>query len=222
MLKFKTAVLASVLSLGLVPSAEAISIDYTVRLDVTLNGSNPLTVAILEWDGASQATFSGFYDVTPTGVQTISHDAAFQPVKTLILGVDYGVTAADNHVVMFMNPEFAALALGVGFRDTFSGTPYHNGFRITAASAMSGSDAAQAWLLDWAFGVSSGNEAGALGGVGLTAQGIGAAFAPGGPNVGVEFSAGVPTTVPEPTSLILLGTGLALGARRLRKRRRTE
>lgn len=222
-MKLKTAVLASALLLGVAPAVGATTINYTVNINTTINDATSLSVAILEFDGLSSATFSStLYTVYTTGVQTITHEAAFVPEKTIIVGIDPAVpgdATTQDHTVFFMNPDFYDLALGTRFRDSLGGLSYPL-FRAHVDGALDGVQAEQAWLLDWAFGVSSGNEAGALGGTGLTAMGVGLAFDSYGPSIAGEYSILVPAAVPEPTSLLLLGTGLlAAGARRLRRRK---
>lgn len=205
----KTAVLSCFLTLGLASTVSATPISYTVDVGAgALNGHAITNVAILEFGGGFTNLDFG-YTLNAAGPTTLTHDVSFAVTSALIVGLDWPGPVGDNktHVVFFTNPGFAASADGVLFSLAFPHSR-HNDFISRLLAAESGDAAQRAWLA--AF---------------LAGDGAAAAFAPGDPTVAIEFTGGVilpPRVVPEPSSVVLLGLGLAASEaiRRRRKNRR--
>jgi hypothetical protein len=199
----KTAALASVFILGVASNAAATSISYTVNVGAgTLNGSNVTSVAILEAGGGQTSLSFLGSTLNAIGATTITHDVAFAPTSTLIVGLDLANDVGEiNHIVMFVNDEWAHNSEGIKFSVVFPHTR-HSEFITKLLAAEANDPVQQAWLRDVFFG----------------GDGAAAAFASDGASMGVEFTGTVLLT-PEPGSIVLLGLGLA-AAEVTRRRRR--
>jgi hypothetical protein len=203
MLRIRTLVLSLALIAGVAATANATSISYTVDVGGGAMNGNPVThVAILESNGTESSLSFGF-SLNVIGSTTLTHDSAFVPTSSLIVGLDLpGVVDPKTHIVFFTNPAFAYAADGLKFSVVFPHT-HHDDFAARLLAAEGGDAANQAWLLNFF----------------LTGDGAAAAFAPGDPTIGVEFTdAGLLT--PEPTTLVLFGLGGVVAAVRLRRRNR--
>jgi hypothetical protein len=203
MFMLKTAALASALFLGFASTASATSISYTVDVGAgTLNGNNITSVAILE-SGGGQTSLSWLGSaLNAVGATTFTHDVAFTPASTLIVGLDLAGGGNSTHLVFFTNNAFAQQSAGVLFSTVFPNTR-HSLFINHLLAAEAGDATEEAWLLAFFGG-----------------DGAPAAFASGGPSTGIEFSPGTVMT-PEPSSVVLLGLGLA-AAEVVRRRRRVR
>jgi hypothetical protein len=198
----KTAVLASALILGVASNAAASSISYTVNVGAgTLNGNNVTSVAILE-AGSGQTSLSFGYSLNAVGATTITHDVAFAPTSTLIVGLDLSGAGNSTHLVFFTDNAFAQASAAVLFSSVFPNTR-HGQFITHLLAAEAGDATERAWLLAFFGG-----------------DGAPAAFASGGSSTAIEFSPGTVLT-PEPGSVVLLGLGLA-AAEVTRRRRRVR
>ncbi len=199
------ALLCTVVSVG---SAGSIFVDYTLDISAgTLNGNDLTSVMILE-SGSGMVNLDFPYVVAGSGVSVLSHEVAFLPTMSLIVGLDLpSTTGGDNksHVVFFTNDTFATGAFGQKFSVVFPNT-HHDDFITRMLAAQSGDATQIAWLTDFF----------------LSGDGLSAAFATSTQPVGIEFSIGAPIATPEPQTLVLAGMGLlamvAAGRRRLGSR----
>lgn len=140
--------------------ARGVTVSYTANLSTSKG--NPVThLLILESDGV-HAVNAFIYpsDVPGRGTAVISHDALFQPAKSLLIGVTEGrdVDGSDKtQLVMLLDPSFAAAHEGSPFSSVFPGARHSE--TITKLMAAVAGDAAQlAWFTDAFF---SGPAAGA-------------------------------------------------------------
>ena len=197
----KTAVLAVALILGAAANATATTITYSLNLFGTINGSPITNVIILERNGAQTSLdTSASFVLNASGVTTLSHDVAFTPTETLIIGLDVpSGPDGTTHVLFMADPTWGWSVVGMRFRDVFN-TGYVD-FRSAVLAASNGDATKQAYLLDFF----------------ANGTGAPAAFASNGASLPVEFSIAV--VAPEPSTFVLVGLGAALvAARRLRKK----
>jgi hypothetical protein len=140
--------------------AHAVTVSYTANLQTSKG--NPVTdLLILESDGVHPVTASVHpSDIPGNGTVVISHDAPFQPAKSLLIGLTEGrdVDGSDKtQLVMLIDPAFAAANTGVPFSSVFPGAR-HNETITRLRAAVSGDAAELAWFTDTFF---SGPAAGA-------------------------------------------------------------
>ena len=202
MLRIRTLALSFALVVGIAASANATSISYTVDMGAgSITGSNVTNVVIMESAGGVTYLDFGFL-VNSSGQTTLTHDVAYTPTSTLILGLD--ISPAKTHHVFFANTTFVQNATGVKFSVMFPNTSYSL-LAPQLISAEGGDAASLAWLRNFFEG-----------------DGAAAAFASNGPNAGVEFTVGTPTVpTPEPSTFVLFGLGAAMTAAfRLRRAKR--
>lgn len=186
--------LLPLLSLCVTIPAAAVQVDYTLNFGLgTLNG-NPLTsIAILESGPGGQVSVDFPFTVPGSGIQTLSHNVAFQPTTSLIVGLDLPSTTGGDiktHVLFFANQNFVNGASGALFSVAFPNTR-HNAFITHLLAAEAGDATELAWLTSFF----------------LTGDGAAAAFATGTQPAGIEFTVGVPL-VPEPLTYSLTAAGL--------------
>ena len=166
--------------------AQGITVSYTANLNTSKG--NPVThILILETDGVHPVqAFIYPADVPGRGTTVISHEALFQPVKSLVIGVTEGrdIDGSDKtQLVMLLDPAFAAAHAGIPFSSVFPGTRHSE--TISALLAAVAGDAAQlAWFTDTFFS---------------------------GPAAGAAFDSGGPFTVAEFTSLKVIGQNATSG-----------
>lgn len=139
--------------LALAAPARAVMVTYTANLSTSKG--NPVThLLILESDGVHPVQASVYpADVPGRGTTLLSHDAPFQPVRSLLVGLTDGqdVDGSDKvQIVMFLDRAFAAAHAGIPFSSVFPGARHSETIdRLTAAVA---GDAAQlAWFTDTFF-----------------------------------------------------------------------
>jgi hypothetical protein len=142
-----------ILLLGLAAPARAVMVTYTANLSTSKG--NPVTdLLILESDGVHPVQASVYpADVPGHGTAVISHDALYQPVRSLLIGLTDGQDDNGNakvQIVMFLDPAFAAAHAGVPFSSVFPGTRHSD--TITRLMAAVAGDATQlAWFTDTFF-----------------------------------------------------------------------
>jgi len=205
MFRIKAIALSFVLVTAVAATAHASSIGYTVDVGAgAINGNALTNVAIFETNG-TLTTIDFGYTLNAFGQTTLTHDAAFAPTSSLIVGIDLPGAIGDGktHVVFFTNTAFAQSANGLLFSVVFPNT-HHNDFIARLLAAEGGDTVNQAWLRDFF----------------ATGDGAAAAFSPGSATIGVEFT-GAYLLTPEPSTFVLLGLGAALAAARRLKRART-
>jgi hypothetical protein len=133
--------------------ARGVTVSYTANLSTSKG--NPVThLLILETDGVHPVeAFIYPFDVPGRGTAVISHDAPFQPAKSLLIGVTEGrdVDGSDKtQLVMLLDPSFAAAHEGSPFSSVFPGA--RHGETITNLIAAVAGDAMQlAWFTDTFF-----------------------------------------------------------------------
>jgi len=187
-------VLVLLCTLVSVSAGASITAAYTLDLSAgTLNGNALTSVMILE-SGSGMVNLDFPYVVPGSGVSVLSHEVAFVPTMSLIVGLDLpSTTGGDNktHVIFFTNSIFANDALGRKFSEVFPNT-HHDDF-ISRMLLAEGGDATQiAWLTDFF----------------LSGDGVNAAFVTSTQPVGIEYTYAVFTATPEPQTLVLAGMGL--------------
>jgi hypothetical protein len=199
MRRIKILALSFALVVGIAATANASSISYTVDIGGGAINGAVTHVAILETGGGLTNIDFG-YSLNATGQTTLTHDVPFVPTSSLIVGLDLpGAVDNVSHIVFFTNPTFAWDANGRLFSVVFPNS-HHNDFVNRLLSAEGGDAANRAWLLNF-----------------FATDGAPAAFAPGAPTMGIEFTVGTVIT-PEPSTFVLFGLGLAIAAgRRLRR-----
>jgi hypothetical protein len=140
--------------------ARAVTVSYTANLSTSKG--NPVThLLILETDGV-HPVLASIYPSNLPGHATvvITHDAPFQPVKSLLIGVTEGmdVDGSDKtQLVMLLDPSFAAAHEGSPFSEVFPGAR-HSETIANLMAAVAGDAPALAWFTDTFF---SGPAAGA-------------------------------------------------------------
>lgn len=140
--------------------ARAVTVSYTANLQTSKG--NPVTqLLILESDGVHPVTASVHpADIPGNGTVAISHEAPFQPLKSLLIGLTEGrdLDGSDKtQLVMLIDPAFAAAHVGTPFSSVFPGARHNE--TITRLRAAASGDAAElAWFTDTFF---SGPAAGA-------------------------------------------------------------
>ena len=146
--------LAAVLgALALAAPAHAVMVSYTATLSTSKG--NPVThLLILESDGVHPVQATVYpSDVPGNGTTLISHDASYQPTRSLLIGLTEGVDVDGSdktQIVMFLDPAFAAANAGVPFSSVFPGTR-HSDTIARLLAAESGDPAQLAWFTDTFF-----------------------------------------------------------------------
>lgn len=140
--------------------ARGVTVSYTANLSTSKG--NPLThLLILETDGVHPVeAFIYPSEVPGHGTAVISHDAPFQPSKSLLIGVTEGrdVDGSDKtQLVMLLDPSFAAAHEGSPFSSVFPGAR-HSDTITKLIAAVAGDGAQLTWFTDTFF---SGPAAGA-------------------------------------------------------------
>jgi hypothetical protein len=140
--------------------ARGVTVSYTANLGTSKG--NPVThLLILESDGVHPVTASIYPSAVPgRGTVVITHEAAVQPVKSLLIGVTEGrdVDGSDKtQLVMLLDPSFAAANQGAPFSSVFPGAR-HSETISRLLAAVAGDAAELAWFTGTFF---SGPAAGA-------------------------------------------------------------
>ena len=172
--------------LCVVSPASGVMVSYTANLSTSKG--NPVTdLLILESDGIHPVQASIYpSDVPGRGTAVISHEAAFQPTKSLLIGVTEGmdVDGSDKtQLVMFLDPGFAAAHAGSPFSSVFPGTR-HSETIAHLTAAVAGDATELAWFTDTFFS---------------------------GPAAGAAFDSGGAFVVAEFTSLKMIGQNATAG-----------
>jgi len=143
----KRILLAAAALLIAVP-ALASPVSYVAELSTSSH--NPVTnVLILEQDGAG-AVHAAIYgsELTGNGRVTISHDPAYTPQRSLIIGLTDGLTPEGERktqIIVFMNPTFAASIDGVKWSDALPGSS-HSATIASLIAATAGDANQLAWF----------------------------------------------------------------------------
>ena len=175
----------SALLCGVSP-ASGVMVSYTANLSTSKG--NPVThLLILESDGIHPVqAFIYPSDVPGRGTAVISHEAAFQPTKSLLIGVTEGVDVDGSdktQLVMFLDPGFAAAHAGSPFSSVFPGAR-HSDTIAHLTAAVAGDATELAWFTDTFFS---------------------------GPAAGAAFDSRGPFVVAEFTSLKMIGQNATAG-----------
>jgi PEP-CTERM motif len=188
-----------------IPQGSGYEATYTANIPWTMNGNNVTNVIIFEEGSGGQTKVDFPYTLVPGGVSVLSDTLNFLPTSALIVGVELTqplVGTGKRHLVMFANDTFAVGATGKDFSQAFP--PLHEqAFIDNLLSAEGGNSSLLSLLTDYFIS-------------GPLEQ---AAFTPGGSFTVIESSRITPATVPEPSTFLLLGAGLA-GVGFLRRRMR--
>lgn len=133
--------------------AQAAPVTYTA--DIHTSKLNPVTnVLILEQDqsGTIHSTVYGV-NVPGNGKAIISHDPAFIPVRSLIIGITAGLDpsgAEKTEIIMFLNKTLASSIKGVKWSNVFPGSS-HSGTIASLIAGTAGNAAELAWFTDTFF-----------------------------------------------------------------------
>jgi len=188
MLKTATGLALFLLAALVTFAAPARGVVVTYAANLSTSKGNPVThLLILETDGVGPVeAFIYPADVPGRGTAVISHDAQFQPTKSLLIGLTEGMDADGNdktQLVMFLDPAFAAANNEIPFSMVFPGARHSE--TITRLMAAVAGDAAElAWFTDVFFS---------------------------GPAAGAAFDTGGAFVVAEFTSLSMIGQNATAG-----------
>lgn len=184
-------------SAGIIPASESHEVNYRFNMTgIPRSGADIRDTFIFEWDRGGRLHVDYGYTIAGRGQSDISRTLSFQPAATLIMGYVLGGPGEKDHIITFVDPDFAASVTGLKWSEVFPGVSPEPRIRhnelisliIDAAGTNPDSDA-----LTKLTGFVE-NEA------------YVAAFDPFGRFRVVEWSTAF---VPEPDTLALLGLGLA-------------
>ncbi len=146
-------VLAICLTTFFALTAQAAPVSYAAQLKTSR--LNPVTdILILEADAEGTVHGTVYPDDLPgDGYSVILHDPAYQPVRSLIIGLTNGEDADGNdkiQLVMFLADEFAAANQSVNYSTAFPGAK-HSLTIDSLLAAVAGDAAQMAWFTDTFF-----------------------------------------------------------------------
>jgi len=207
---FMMVMVSVLMSCAFVSKAHAVVVDYTFHLGGTLNGNDVTDIFILETDG-TQVSVDYAFTAASRGKTTLTHVIPFSPSLALVIGLDRavpGVGDEKDHIVMFMNNDFAVTTFGKKFSQVFPAVD--GGERVRHSTLIAALEDAQNGDLDALDLITD---------FFMTGAGQYAAFNPAGSFRVIEFTNGTSIDIPEPTTMALLGLGLIGAALRRRRRK---